>query len=179
MCATLFECKEWESRTIGPAKISQVKEGNSNYNHEKTFKARICIVESQTNDYQTMKQCYNEMIQFQGLSVLCDSAREPLLTCTALLWRKMVPRFLLFQGSNRHSSVALFIKHKLLKTVWSLVLMSTQAIFITVACRDKKKKKSAYPPGPCFSFLSLSLALTWSKKQGRHHGQPQTKFAES
>lgn len=85
MCVNLSECKEGESESIGPAKISQVKEGNSNYDHKKSFKARICIVESQTNDYQTLKQCYNEMIQFQGLGVLCDSAREPLLTCTALL----------------------------------------------------------------------------------------------
>lgn len=37
---------------------------------KKSFKARICIVESQPNDYQTPKQCYNEMIQFQGLGVL-------------------------------------------------------------------------------------------------------------
>lgn len=101
------------------------------------------------------------MTQFQGLGVLCDPARK--LTCTALLWRKMVPRFVLFQGSNRRSSAALFIKHKLLKTVCSLVLMSTQAIFITAA---GKKSVLPLPLGLVFSLLAQHSCLTWSLSYG-------------
>lgn len=113
------------------------------------------------------------MTPFQGL--LCDSARKPLLTCTALLWRKMVPRFLLFQGSNRHSSAALFIKHKLLKTACSLVLMSTQAIFITAAWSDEKTLFRLPPWVSLFSPLAYCACLTWSKKWRSCYCWPQRK----
>lgn len=104
---------------------------------------------------------------FNWMSVFTVASRGNLFSPVALLSRQTLQRLSTVSWIKHTLFVALFIKHKLLKTVCGLFLIKTQAIMIAAAGTRKNN------PPPSKKKKTLCVYLFWfssmSSETRRHH----------